>query len=299
MGDLPRFEDTLVSVLENRPERSEIIVVTSGPYDDPYNLGTEVVFVEAPAEASLLECLAAGLAASHAAVVHVLAAGVEATPGWAEPALARFDDPEVAAVAPLVVDRNRPQRVLSAGLRYTTGGAVRRIDAGRLVNHIAAGDGLLCGPEVLSAFYRREALTTIASLPNHTCPQAVAIELALALRRNGYRCVQEPQCLTTAARQLYDDRGGCARVLPKNGSFAAGLPHRTKIALGSRITRCGAAKGFKFRCGRGCWAAWPAAFGRRWDLERYMRSLSDRGRSRGCPARRPLSRGLSRPIRAA
>ena len=38
MGDLKRFEDTLVSVLENQPEQSEVVVVLNGPYDDPYEL---------------------------------------------------------------------------------------------------------------------------------------------------------------------------------------------------------------------------------------------------------------------
>ena len=46
MGNLQRFEETLVSVLENRPERSEVVVVTNRPYDDPYALRGEVAFVE-------------------------------------------------------------------------------------------------------------------------------------------------------------------------------------------------------------------------------------------------------------
>ena len=100
MGNLRRFEDTLVSVLENRPEKSEVVVVTDRPYDDPYDLRGEVSFVEAPRGAGLLECFAAGLTASHAAIVHFIAAGVEATPSWAEAALARFAERDVAAVAP-------------------------------------------------------------------------------------------------------------------------------------------------------------------------------------------------------
>ena len=48
-GDLKPFEDTLVSVLENQPERSEVVVVLNEPYDDPYQLRGEVEFVEAPA----------------------------------------------------------------------------------------------------------------------------------------------------------------------------------------------------------------------------------------------------------
>ncbi len=66
MGDQQRFEDTLVSVLENQPERSEVVVVTRGPYDDPYDLRREVGIVEAPRarafwSVSLPDWVAAGL----------------------------------------------------------------------------------------------------------------------------------------------------------------------------------------------------------------------------------------------
>ena len=116
MGDLKRLEDTLVSVLENQPEGSEVVVVLNEPYDDPYELRGEVKFVEAPQGANLLDCFVCGLAASDAPVVHVIAPGFEAMPGWADAALARFVEADVAAVAPLVVDRENPDRILSAGL---------------------------------------------------------------------------------------------------------------------------------------------------------------------------------------
>jgi hypothetical protein len=205
---LRRFEDTLVSVLENQPERSEVVVVTNQPYDDPYDLRGEVAFVEAPLGASLLQCLAAGLAACHAPVVHLLAAGMEAAAGWTDAAVDRFADDDVAAVAPLVVDRDRPQTILSAGLRYSRSGGLTRIAAGRSLDQFRANERLLCGPELGSAFYRRDALARIASLPNYGSQQAAAVELALALLHAGYRCVQEPQCLLTANGDLFGQHGG-------------------------------------------------------------------------------------------
>ena len=93
----------------------------------------------------------------------MIAAGVEATPGWAEPALARFAERDVAAVAHVVVDRDRPQRILSAGLQYTRGGSIRRIVdplrgyPGRRLDRFAADQSECCVPELQSAFYRREA----------------------------------------------------------------------------------------------------------------------------------------------
>jgi hypothetical protein len=195
-------------VLENRPERSEVVVVTNRPYDDPYDLRGEVAFVEAPRGAGLLECFIAGLAVSRAEVVHLLAAGCEATPGWADAALARFDEPDVAAVAPLVVDRDRPQRILSAGLRYTTAGGICHIGTGSSLDGFTPNERLLCGPELTSAFYRRDALQNVRSLPHYGSPAAAAVELALALRSAGYRCIQQPQCVTAATAALLKVYGG-------------------------------------------------------------------------------------------
>jgi hypothetical protein len=207
MGNLQRFEDTLVSVLENQPERSEVVVVTNQPYDDPYELHREVAFVEAPASASLLECFAVGLTASRAPIVHLIA-GVEATPGWADAALARFDDRDVAAVAPLVADRFQQHIILSAGVRYTRGGAISSIGAGQNVEGFAVDEHLLSGAELVAAFYRREALIAVESLPDYGCEQVAAVELAFAVESFGYRSVSEPECLMLANRRQFVRRGG-------------------------------------------------------------------------------------------
>ena len=202
MGDLKRLEDTLVSVLENQPERSEVVVVLNQPYDDPYELRGEVKFVDAPQGADLVDSFACGLAASSAPVVHTIAAGFEATPGWADAALARFAEAEVAAVAPVVVDRDDPDRILTAGLRWTAAGSIVRIAAGRRLDRFAANDRVLCGPELAMAFYRRSALEAIESLQHHGSELATALDLALAMRTAGYRAVQEPACVTTATGEL-------------------------------------------------------------------------------------------------
>ncbi len=207
MGDLQRFEDTLVSVLENQPERSEVIVVLNAPYDDPYDLRSEVKFVETAAGADLVQCFACGLGASEAPVVHVLASGFEATPGWADAALARFDSANVAAVAPLVVDRLQPTRILSGGLRYS-GGTIRRLacnlDAASGERDASKG---LCGPELSAAFYRRSALESVALARYRGSILAVSTGLALGLRKAGFVTVQEPGCQATATADLFTSGG--------------------------------------------------------------------------------------------
>ena len=130
LGDSRCLDDTLVSVLENRPPHCEIIVVHNEPYEDPYQLDGEVRFIEAPHRATVAECLNLGLVASRAAVVHVLSCGVEVTPGWSEAAMRRLGDAEVAGVAALILSDEDSPKVVSAGLGYRSEGVVWRIGHG-------------------------------------------------------------------------------------------------------------------------------------------------------------------------
>ena len=74
-SDTAALEETLVSVLENRPDDCEIVVGLGCEYDDPWNIREEVRFVQAPPGTSLVACINLGVAASTGRVVHVLAAG--------------------------------------------------------------------------------------------------------------------------------------------------------------------------------------------------------------------------------
>ena len=47
-ADTAALEETLVSVLENRPADCEIIAALAVPYADPWNIGEEVRFMQAP-----------------------------------------------------------------------------------------------------------------------------------------------------------------------------------------------------------------------------------------------------------
>ena len=159
----------------------------------------------------------------------MIAAGFEATPGWADLALARFAEPGVAAVAPVIVDRGNPDRILSAGLRWTAAGSIGRIAAGKRLDRFAANDRILCGPELAVAFYRRDVLETTDILRYHGMELAAAIDLALAMRKTGYRAVQEPACVTTATGDL----------------FAAGGAWREGVASERLFRRWAAVPGWK------------------------------------------------------
>ena len=131
VDDTAALEETLVSVLENRPNDCEIVVPIACRYDDPWNISEEVRFVAAPPHAGFASCANLGIAASRGRVIHVLAAGWRATHGWADAALARFSDDSaaggVAAVVPLVVSGTDARHVVSAGIRLTRGGRRVRV----------------------------------------------------------------------------------------------------------------------------------------------------------------------------
>lgn len=153
--DAAALEATLVSVLENRPADCEIVVPLGFAYDDPWGIADEVRLLAAPPGSGLASCANVGIAASAAPVVHVLAAGWLATPGWTDRPRAILDEGDVKAVVPAAIAAADSDAVIAAGVRVTRGGrrvAVvprRRVDASR----IRTG-----GPLLEAGFWRADVL---------------------------------------------------------------------------------------------------------------------------------------------
>jgi GT2 family glycosyltransferase len=211
-GDLKPLDDTLVSILENRPANCELLVVHNAPYNDPYELAGEVQFVQAPKGAGIVECLNLGLSASRAPVVHLLACGVEVRPGWAEVALRHFRNPEVAAVAPVLLHHDDQMTVVSAGLGYRAEGVVWRVGRGRTLDEVGEDRDEPCGPDALAGFYRRSAIEAVGGFSQSPIDTLATIEVSLSLREAGFRCVVEPDSQakvnSTAARDKVGFRHG-------------------------------------------------------------------------------------------
>ncbi len=208
LGDQKPLDGTLVSILENRPANCELVVVHNAPYDDPYGLAGEVQFVRAPEEAGFVECLNLGLSASRAPVVHLLACGVEVRPGWAEAALRHFRDPEVGAVAPVVLHQDDQKRVVSAGMAYGAEGVVWRVGRGSAAEELGEEEDELCGPDTLAGFYRRSAIEAVGGFSPSPIETVATIELALSFREAGYRCVAEPDSQTSVNSTVAGDKTG-------------------------------------------------------------------------------------------
>lgn len=221
-SDTEAMEETLVSVLENRPEDCEIVVALGCDYADPWNIREEVRFVQAPPGSSLVSCVNLGLAASVGDVVHVLAAGWRATEGWTERPMERFEDDDVGAVVPLGVAAADRDRVVSAGVRCAVGG--RRIDVAadtmwrrsRVDECPPAGATEPQGPVLEAGFWRSDLLDRVGHGFTTACGDAAAdADMAVTLSRSGRHVVVEPHARVVAPEAC----NGEVRI----GSFKAGL----------------------------------------------------------------------------
>ncbi len=199
-GDIQRLEDGLVSVLENRPAETEVIVVLDRPYTDPYGLEGEVCFVHAARDAELAAIIYQGALASGAPLVHVLGCGFRVAENWFAQVERHFSDSQVAAVAPLVLDAFDERRVISAGIAYDHGGARRLRMSGSLAVDIPTEAASVLGPSLSAAFYRREMLLACAEILDSRLGGEMAdVDLAWAIRDRGMRAVLEPRSRVFAA----------------------------------------------------------------------------------------------------
>lgn len=209
-ADVVGLEDTLVSVLENRPHDCDIVVALGAPYDDPWNIRDEVTFVESPRGSGLVGCINAGVAAATGDVIHVLASGWLATEGWAEAALEHFTRRRVAAVVPLGVAEGDRSQPVSAGILRTPGGrsvplVPRLLDDRIVVRRPPAA------PRLEAGFWRADLLREIGF--TGACGDALAAaDMAAALSVTSAEVVFEPACRIVAGP-----------VRSAEGAFRAGL----------------------------------------------------------------------------
>jgi hypothetical protein len=234
LGELKRLEDTLASVLANRPADCQIVVVHNRPYDDPYDLKGEVDFVEVAPGSGWVASIRAGMEASRAPIVNLLACGVEVDPDWTDAAMPHFLDAETAAVAALVLDRGCPRRALSAGLRYRPSGTIRRIGRRTVADKIAIRpqDYLLSGPDSLCAFYRKSSLEAIGGISDRAGDSFAAVATALALNQAGFRWVYEPKCQAFAGREVLAGRSAFREGRDAERLFwLSGMPRPSGVLL--------------------------------------------------------------------
>jgi hypothetical protein len=184
LGGAAEFDGTLVSVLQHRPADCEVLVLHTEAYDDPYDLSGEVRFIECQSD-SVIDLLNIGLQQANGEVLHVVGCGLEATEHWTQPALAHFDDPEIAAVSPIILEANG-ESLIAAGVAWSWGGARRVIDDRRV---ISAGSGRrrakILGPTLAAAFYRRDVVAALGGFDASLGDELADVSLALDIRAIG------------------------------------------------------------------------------------------------------------------
>jgi hypothetical protein len=311
VGSIEQLELTLLSVLENRPADCEIIVALNRAYTDPYDLKGEVTFL-APVRGSVIRAINAALAVTRAPFVHLLASGCQVSDGWADAALARFCDKQVASVAPLVLNADDPNRVLATGVGYRPGGQRYLVGEGTPASD-ARSLPAARGPALFAAFYRKAALEFVGGFSTELGPRQADVDLALVLSHAGLRTALEPGSRVSAAtaadatsgvfrEALYDERLFW-RNLDGAPRLAAWLGHAALV--GGEAIKAAPRPSMLARLAARSWAGlqWGAyARHHRLLAELTARSLPSRGatdnlrfdRSHGAPARREADRSRAR-----
>lgn len=182
----------LTSVSRHCPVNSEIIVVNDGGQPTIARVAAGfpgVRHLPAP-RGGFCRAANAGIAATTAPIVELLNDDTEVQPGWADAAVSAFDDPRVAAVAPLVLLPDG--RIDSAGDTYDAGGFARKIGHRDTVSGRHLVRRAVDGASASSAFYRRSMLDRVGGFPEWFGAYFDDVDLSCRIRRAGGVILFEP-----------------------------------------------------------------------------------------------------------
>lgn len=189
----------LTALRREAPAGTEILVVDDGSpgavvSDVAARFGVPALRRERPGGF----CLAAnaGLRAARHRIVELLNDDTEVTPGWAEAALGHFAEPDIAAVAPLVLigpPKTGAVQVDSAGDRYYAGGVAGKRGHRRIVGPELLVGGEVFGASAACAFYDRDAVLAVGGFPEEFGAYFEDVDLSFRLHWAGYRILYEPR----------------------------------------------------------------------------------------------------------
>jgi hypothetical protein len=192
-GPVGPFEDTLAGVLQNRPAGCEVLVALAQPYEDPYHLGGEVTFLSPQGgKNDLVALVNRGVAASSAPIVHVVTCGLIASEGWTSAALLHFDDPTIAAVAPVLVNEQRPERIVSAGMNFTSAGARQLSQRGAAYDVARLVQSKPLAAPLGGGFFRKSVIEAIEGFDPSLGLGGADLDFALCAAELGLRTECEP-----------------------------------------------------------------------------------------------------------
>jgi GT2 family glycosyltransferase len=194
----------LQGVTRHAPPDTEILVVDDGSPGATVSAQAAafpgVGVLRLPHQGGFCQAVQAGIEHTRQAIVQVLNDDVEVSAGWAEPALRRFADPTIGAVAPLTLwgprQEGRIPRIDSAGDRYLLAGIAGKRGHGRALEAEFLQPGLVFGASASGAFYRRGALSEAGGFPEGFGAYFEDVDLAFRLHWAGWQTFYEPaSCL--------------------------------------------------------------------------------------------------------
>ena len=179
----------LESGLRLAPPGTEWLVVDDGSADGVVSSVAaslaEVRVLRLDSPAGFCVAANAGVRAAAGEIVQILNDDTEPEAGWAEAALARFDDPGIVAVTPLVLMHADPSRIDSAGDEYLSAGVARKRWHGQALAESHLQPGPVFGASGSASFFRREAFLRGGGFPEEFAAYFDDIDLSFRLNRLG------------------------------------------------------------------------------------------------------------------
>jgi len=200
LGDVVAFEESLVSVLENRPSGAEVWVAHDGTYQDPFDLGDEVRFVTARSN-NLATLVSAAAEVVSAKVVHVIGGGVRATHDWTRSAVECLQEDSVAIVVP-VARHGVDGPITAAGWCDSSTEVMAPLGRGsKQIDRRQAAS--IRGAYLIASFWRRSELR--AACRAFALEDAIAAEFAWSrlLIDNGWRCQVASESVVLASEEAF------------------------------------------------------------------------------------------------
>jgi len=289
----------LASLACHAPPGTEILVVDDGSPGGSVSRAAAdfpaVHCLRRPQQGGFCAAVNEGLRHARHPIAQLLNDDAEVTPGWADAPLAHFADPQVAAVAPLVLQRrggeaDGPPVIDSAGDRYYLGGVAAKRGHGQPLGPDHLRPGPVFGASASSAFYRRELVLRVGAFPDSFSAYFEDVDLSFRLQRAGGRILFEPAsrvlhrvsasygppCRRLLAQQSRNEELVFWRNLPARDLTRA-LPLHLAVLAGKAWRRARQGLLIPFLAGRlAALAAWP-------DILAHRRRLTALGPER--PAR--------------
>ncbi|MEZ6134509.1 MAG: glycosyltransferase family 2 protein [Pirellulaceae bacterium] len=200
-----RLESTILSVLENRPADSEVIVVHDGSYSDPYQLSDELLYVEIGRSRGVLAQLNAGVMAACAPVVCTLLDGVYVSQGWADASLdALKSDEQISVVA--VTANSSEDRKSTYGIDGRALASLNFLQRGRV--DLTRPSRTCLGPELTCGFYRTKVIRAIGGWNEKLALAVADIDMAWMLQALELQCVNSDDQVTVSPERTrsFDNR---------------------------------------------------------------------------------------------